>query len=170
MVPLDSRVANAYIFSELISGTIDANDEISTTDLMLTQWFVRSSRLSKKNQGCSSKDRCERDSTYVSRLQQKVYDRLAWRKGKRVTVIEWREVRRVLTARCSRLCIEKPGGYLVEVSACHWHTSGCKRVTCWQDTRYDRSRYCSTEGIWKQQGPARHQSTLNGANMNRSSS
>ena len=28
--------ANAYLLSELIFGTVDANDEVSTTDLMLT--------------------------------------------------------------------------------------------------------------------------------------
>ena len=33
--PLDS-LANAYLLSELICGTIDANDEVPTTDLMLT--------------------------------------------------------------------------------------------------------------------------------------
>ena len=37
MSPLD-RLPNAYLFSELICSTVDANDEVSTTDLMLT-WF-----------------------------------------------------------------------------------------------------------------------------------
>ena len=37
MVPLNS-LANPYILSELISSTVDANDEVPTTDLMLT-WF-----------------------------------------------------------------------------------------------------------------------------------
>ena len=35
VVPVDS-LANAYLLSELICGTVDANDEVSTTDLMLT--------------------------------------------------------------------------------------------------------------------------------------
>ena len=35
VVPVD-RLANAYLLSELICGTVDANDEVSTTDLMLT--------------------------------------------------------------------------------------------------------------------------------------
>ena len=54
-MPVDS-LANAYLLSELICGTVDANDKVSTTDLMLT-WFdffpIRGSpktrsRLSKK--------------------------------------------------------------------------------------------------------------------------
>ena len=54
MVPLDS-LANAYLLSELICGTVDANDEVSTTDFMPTwsDFCVRGSpktrsRLSKK--------------------------------------------------------------------------------------------------------------------------
>ena len=35
VVPVDS-LANAYLLSELICGTIDTNDEVSTTDLMPT--------------------------------------------------------------------------------------------------------------------------------------
>ena len=54
MGPLDN-LAKAYLLSELICGTIDANDEVPTTDLMLTEFdfCVRGSpksrrRLSKK--------------------------------------------------------------------------------------------------------------------------
>ena len=54
MVPLDS-LANAYLLSKLICGAVDANNEVSTTDLMLTwsEFCVRGSpktrcRLSKK--------------------------------------------------------------------------------------------------------------------------
>ena len=55
MVPLDS-LANAYLLSELICSAVDANDEVPTTDRMLTEFdffCVRGSpetrrRLSKK--------------------------------------------------------------------------------------------------------------------------
>ena len=54
VVPLDS-LANAYLLSELICGAVDANDEVSTIDLMPTRsdFCVRGSpktrrRLSKK--------------------------------------------------------------------------------------------------------------------------
>ena len=53
-MPLDS-LENAYLLSELICGAVDANDEVSTTDLMPTwsDFCVRGSpktrrRLSKK--------------------------------------------------------------------------------------------------------------------------
>ena len=54
MAPLDS-LANAYLLSELICGAVDANDEVSTIDLMPTwsEFCVQGSpktrcRLSKK--------------------------------------------------------------------------------------------------------------------------
>ena len=54
VVPVDS-LANAYLLSELICGAVDANDEVSTIDLMPTwsDFCVRASdktrsRLSKK--------------------------------------------------------------------------------------------------------------------------
>ena len=54
MLTLDS-LAKAYLLSELICGTVDANDEVSTTDLMPTwsDFCVRGSlktrrRLSNK--------------------------------------------------------------------------------------------------------------------------
>ena len=44
VVPVDN-LANAYLLSELIFGAVDANDEVSTTNLMLTwsDFCVRSS-------------------------------------------------------------------------------------------------------------------------------
>ena len=35
-MPLDTGLANAYLLSELICGTVNANDEVPTTDLMAT--------------------------------------------------------------------------------------------------------------------------------------
>ena len=54
-MPLDS-LANAYLLSELICSTIDANDEVPATDLMLTEFdFFCSVRGSDKTRSCLSK-------------------------------------------------------------------------------------------------------------------
>ena len=70
-----NSLANTYILSELLSGTINANDEVSTTDLVLT-WFdfcvqgsdKTGSYLSKKIRVVYQRTAARRGSNYVSRL------------------------------------------------------------------------------------------------------
>ena len=86
MLPLDS-LANAYLLSELICGTVDANDEVSTTDVMPTwsDFCVRGSlktrrRLSKKARVVHQ--RTDADDLVLTFLALTRGYRIVWHDGK----------------------------------------------------------------------------------------
>ena len=80
MVLLDN-LAKAYLLSELIRGTIDTNDEVSTTDRMLTEFDFCVRGSPKTPSHLSMKARVVHQRTDVDEL---VLTFLAFNRGCRI--------------------------------------------------------------------------------------
>ena len=86
MVPLDS-LANAYLLSELICGAVDADDEVSTTDLMPTwsDFCVRGSPKTRRRLSMKARvvhQRTDADELVLTFLALNRGYRIVWHGGK----------------------------------------------------------------------------------------